>query len=515
MNRRVLLAILLLGAAAPSEAPAQLEPIGVPKGQLRVGLGGTFENYDRRFRNGRVEDIAADFSRDSLGSNFFPSLAVGDTLVGLIAGIPNYHLSLGRTDAHAEVNVGTGALTFALGLTRRLTISLYAPIVRSRVQPHVQLDSLNGDVGLNPNAASTFLTNFQAAIDTLDLRITNGAYAGAQLATAIATRDRAVVLKAQFAQLTGFTPFLPTISSPAGQAIQQRVAGLQDTLTTLLTVPAAVFSDAAPLPAARLDPSALDNFILSAGGPIQGFPLQEALISRLGDIRLGASYTLIDRWDRGDASGGVRIVGRGAVTLPTGLPDRSTNFFDTGTGNGRVDVAGGIVADIGHGAWGARLTGDYTLTMPGIRTKRLSPPSQPVAPLSSLTNLRVNAGNTLAISVLPFFRLEPSLALRVGVTYWRRSTDRVTYATPADSIPGLDPQLFGLESSAGATILSGGISYASQAARGCREQRCGLPIEATWSYEGVIAATGGRVPQSRTMRMEFRFYAWMWGRPGR
>jgi hypothetical protein len=500
----------MLGGAITPAARAQLAPIGVPQGQLRFEVGGSFENYDHRFHNGRVEDIAADFSRDSLGSNFFPVLAITDTLVSQIAGLPNYHISLGRTDAHAEVNIGTAALTFALGVTRRLTVSLYAPLVRARVQPHVLLDSLNGDAGLNPGNSATFLTDFQTAIDTLNQRILSGFYDGTRLPAALAARDNAVLLKAQFAQLTGVSPFLPTVTSSAGRAIQQRVTGLQDTLTALLTIPPTIFTDPAPLPTARLDPSALDNFILSPTGPILGFPLQEALISRIGDIRLGASYTLVDRWDQGERLGGLRVVGRGAVTLPTGQPDRSNNFFDVGTGNGRVDVTGGIVADVGTRRWGARLMGDYVLTLPGRRTRRVSPPSEPVAPLNSLTNLRVNAGDIFSLSALPFFRLEPSIALRAGVTYWRRSTDRVSYATPSDSIPGVNAQVLGLESAASATIVSGGVTYASEAARGCRGDHCGLPIEASWSYEGVVAATGGRVPQSRTTRVEIRFYAWIW-----
>jgi hypothetical protein len=198
----------------------------------------------------------------------------------------------------------------------------------------------------------------------------------------------------------------------------------------------------------------------------------------------------------------------GTVTLPTGQPDLQNNFFDIGTGTGHNEVRVGITTDLGGGRWGARLAAGYNLRLRAFRVRRVSPPDQPIAFEDRLANLELNPGDIASVTVRPFFRLAPTLALQAGVQYWRRSQDQVTYASAADSILGVPANVLAQDTEADATILSGGITYSSSRIQEGR--RRGLPVEASWTYSGVVASTQGRVAQSRTMRMMIRFYYRLW-----
>ena len=74
--------LLLLPALGATPLAAQLEQITVPKGQVRTEIGGEFNNWDQRFRDGSTESWNADFASDSLGSDRIPELA---TAAGLEA----------------------------------------------------------------------------------------------------------------------------------------------------------------------------------------------------------------------------------------------------------------------------------------------------------------------------------------------------------------------------------------------------------------------------------------------
>ena len=59
-----------------------------------------------------------------------------------------------------------------------------------------------------------------------------------------------------------------------------------------------------------------------------------------------------------------------------------------------------------------------------------------------------------------------------------------------------------------ATVLSAGVTYANpgRLTRG----GSGLPVDASWTYERVIQAGGGRVPDSHAMRAQLRLYFGIW-----
>src|SRR6185295_13942884 len=60
---------LIACLALPARVWAQLSPVGVPAGTVRVELDGSLETFDRRFRDGTREGYGADLSSPALGSD--------------------------------------------------------------------------------------------------------------------------------------------------------------------------------------------------------------------------------------------------------------------------------------------------------------------------------------------------------------------------------------------------------------------------------------------------------------
>ncbi len=363
VRQRIGLVVLGLALGVTPVARAQLEPVGVPPGMVRLEVDGSLENYNRRFFQNGTQDYAGDFVRDSAGSNLWPELTSADTTVAAIIGQPTYRIDLGRTTATTQVNVGTVNLGAALGVSHFLTLFGNVPIVRVRVQPRFALDSTSGDVGFNPadpsfgtgGAATTaFFNQFDVALATLQTNITNGVYDGnpTQKALAQATLADGTALRTHLDNLllnpTTASPFVPTSGSAAGLAMTNVVTSLQTVLSGSLGVGG--FTQPLDLPAQRLAQQDIDNFIGNPGGPVAGL-IQDMLEFKLGDIQLGAVLTPIDRWDRPNHRGGARLALTGAITLPTGTTDFSNDFVDLGTGTGYYRLGLGATGGPGKGSF--------------------------------------------------------------------------------------------------------------------------------------------------------------------
>ena len=525
--RRILrqCAVLVLCLAAPLSA--QLAPVGAPKGTLRFTLGGSFESADRRLFEGRGEDYLADFGSLALGSDRFAFLRAADSVIGQVIGQPGYKINLGALRANGLLTVGTGTIGAALGVTGKLTLFANAPFVTVQVKARLQEDSSTADAGFNPAhptlgtgadqaLANTFFTNFQAALDNLDARISSGAYAGnpALLTLAQEISQRGAQIRSSLVSITnstGASPFLPTATSTTGIAVTDVIRALQDTLANTLGV-SSPFVDAPVLAAGRLAQGDITRFLSNASGPINALPLVGAKLSRIGDMDVGAVYTLVDRFDRiGHRPGGFRFAAEGLLRLPTGLRDNPNNLLHLGTGNGRYELGVSGTADFGRGAWGARLTGGYLHRFPALRVRRVTPPDQPYPEVSLLTNVRYKAGDVVQLGARPFLRLARNLAIHGIVDYWREAKGSASYYRVMDAIPGLPASVLVEQSDRSALAIGGGVTYVGRAVAECQPgHRCGFPIDASWNYSNIVSATGGRVPQPWTTRLEIRWYQRLW-----
>jgi hypothetical protein len=489
---------------------AQFPSPGVPGGVVRVELDGRLETFDRRFRNGVREGYAADFTSAALGSDRIPALADADARISRIINNPGYRINLGTLTADAEADLGTGFLGLSLGVTSSITIFGRIPLVQSRAQSNLNLDASAADAGLNPEADQLpFFNQMDAALATLSAKLAAGDYDAnpSQRALAEATLADATTLRADLFGLLAdpatASPALPTTTSAAGVALNARIAGLQSTLSGSLAVPG--FTLAPALPSAVMTEADLNQLLTSQSVSLR---LGESRVTFRGDAEVGATLTLIDRWDSGTRRGGLRTAISGLARLPTGRRDRSDHPLDIGTGDGQTDLQVDVVTDIGAGALGARLTGSYLRQFASVISTRVTPPSQPFAGPDRLRLVRRDPGDIIAIGVHPFYRVARTFALRAGVDHWARGTDSYTYASPAEALPGIDSNVLGEASKANATVLVVGVTYSNPGA--LRPGGKGLPVDAGWSYERVLRAGGGRVPNSHAVRGQLRVYFGIW-----
>lgn len=516
-------ALPVLILAAP--LTAQLEPVGAPKGALRFTIGGRFESADRRLFDGNQQDYLADFGSSALGSDRFPFLRTVDTVIGQAIGQSGYKLNLGGLKANGQLTMGTGIIGAAIGVTRQFTVFANIPFVTMRVKARLKEDSLSGDAGFNPahptlgntadqTLANTFFANFTAALDNLNAQIAGGSYSGAQLALAQSISARATRIRDGLAQITtadNASAFLPTATSPTGVALINAIRGLQDTLSNTLGVTSG-FDEDPVLAGARLSQGDVTSFLSNPAGPIDALPLQGATISRMGDMDVGAVFTLVDRFDRiGRRPGGFRFAVEGKLKLPTGLRDNPNNLLHLGTGNGRYELAVTGTADVGGGSVGARLIGGYTRKFESLRVRRVTSPDQPYPEFIRLTNVNYKAGDVLQLGAQPFLRLARNFALHGSASYWREATGSATYYRASDSIPGIPAGILLEDGGRRALTVGGGFSYVGRAVNECLQgNRCGFPIDASWTYTQVVSASGGRVPQLWSTQIQIRWYQRLW-----
>ncbi|MFL5533557.1 MAG: hypothetical protein ACJ8BC_16455, partial [Gemmatimonadales bacterium] len=182
--------------------------------------------------------------------------------------------------------------------------------------------------------------------------------------------------------------------------------------------------------------------------------------------------------------------------------------LDLGTGEGQTDVQVDLVTDLGAGAFGARLTGSYVRQLASDILVRVTSPRQPFVGTDRLAIVRRDPGDIVALGVHPFYRLARTFALTAGLDHWSHGTDVVSFAHPELPVPGVDASLYAEESEANATMLTAGVTYANPG--GLRPGGTDLPVDATLTYERVLAAGGGRVPDSHAIRATFSVYFGLW-----
>ncbi len=520
--RRVwlLLAAGLIGGIGRAEA--QLERLTVPSGAVRIELGGDFRAFDRRFFDGTLQDYGADFTAAPLGSAFFPALADAEARLAQASGISDYRMAVGSTTGRAQASLGTGVIGLSLGLTDRLTLFGRAPFVRQRAEAQVLFDSAGANVGYNPSHPTfgttagqaqnaTFFAGFDAALSSLAAQLAAGAYDGdparralaqATLADGSALRD---LLRDAVSEPGTLSLFLPLSTSAAGGALSNAISTLQTTLSGSLGVSG--FTASLALPASPLEPDDFAALVAAPSGPIAA-RLGPSELFLLGDVEVGATYALLDRWDRKGNPGGIRAAVQLLVRLPTGTRARPDALLGLGTGERQTDVGAGLVVDPGSRRWGTRLTASYTRQLASTELRRIARPSQPIPFANRLAAVRRDPGDVLRAGLQPFVRLTPTLAFTLGVEHWRRSSDEVLYLTATDSIPGVPASELAVDSRASATVVRTGLSYASRGV--ARGASVGWPVEASWIYERAVEANGGRVPHADAVRAEIRMYLGIW-----
>ena len=517
----------VLGIAAAvlfgTPAAAQLPTPGAPRGVLRLEIGGDFGSASSQFLDGASQPYRAQFATPIIGAVFYPELAPTQSSIASLSSISSYALSVGKSKMQAQVSAGVLRLGGTLGITSKLSLFGVAPIVKQQVEVLYSYDSTGANAGYNPAnpvfgtsagsaSVATFLGAYQGALDTLSARLSAGYYDAAPADKALAQ----ATLASGTAYLGGLdslylgsvapgqtTPFVPLATSAAGLAMSGAVAATQANLAAL-QIPS--FTQPLPLPTAALTGAEYNQFLTLTAGPIAAAPFTTNSSFLLGDVELGAVYTIIDRWNQPGHPGGLRLVGRALVRFPTGAQPLPNDFVSIPTGGGQTDLQASIVADVGGGKFGARFEGSYTDRMSATVIERVTLPSQPVPWRDRLASVTRDGGNEFLLSASPYFQLAPGLALVGVVRYWSRGADAVSYASSTGALPGVSASDLAVGTDASAAVLGGGVSYAPTGKPGGK-----VPLDAFWLYESVVSASGGIVPKVGAIRMGVRWPVRLWG----
>ncbi|MGH7581099.1 MAG: hypothetical protein ACREM9_13045 [Gemmatimonadales bacterium] len=494
-------------------ARAQLAPVGVPAGVLRIEVDGIFDSWDKRWRNGTREGLGTAVSSSALGSDLLPFLASSDTILRRVTGLAGAGLNLGTLATDAQADVSAAVLGLSVGVTRSIAVFGRLPLARSRIQPSLDLETAGATAGLSPGttAQGPFFDQFALALTTLEAQIAAGAYDGdpTQRALADQTLAQGDALFGDLFTLLGepstASPFLPIGGSETATALNARIAALQTTLATDLGLGG--FSTQPALPAAAATADDVESVITDPFGPI-GIQTGQSELMYRGDTEAGVAVTIADRWDLERKRGGFRAAAEGLVRFPTGQRPRLDRLLAIGTGDGQTDIELRGVVDLGTGNVGLRLEGGYNRQLAGDITARVAPPSQPFPSRRLETSVRLDPGDVTTLAVRPFFRLARTVALIGSLERWSKGQDAVEYLSEGDAIPGVDPGVLAQETDAGATLVSFGLTYSNPGA--LRPGGTGLPVDAGWTYERVVSASGGIVPDVHRIKARLRLYFNIW-----
>lgn len=497
-----------IALAMPALAPAQMSPVGVPKGVLRIEVDGMFDAFDRRFREGAREPWSADLSSPALGSDRLPGLGALDTRLQRITNTTDVNLSLGRLSTDAVADISTAVLGASYGFSDRLTVFGRIPLTSTRTQFVMRLDPIDANAGFVPevDAQATFFTQFETALGTLNTKLTGGDYNGNPTTRALAEAtltDGQALYDDLFALLGSpdpRVPFAPTAASMAGARVITRIETLQNTLSSDLAVDG--FLVAPRLPVSPIAAADFIEYLNATDGTGLSFRPGQTQLRFRGDAELGAAYTLTDTWDSARVAGGVRTAVSALLRLPTAVQDRPERLIDLGSGDGQADIELSVVSDIANRRWGTRVSATYVRQLPGDFIRRVSAPGQPFVGNDRLAVVRWNPGDVIALNARPFYRMTSTLGIQGSADHWRRGGDTYRYSDGA--IDGVGANVLAEGSKASATILGLGMTYANVGRLAPRGS--GLPVEASWMWERVVGSGEGRVPAMQRVRAMLRLY---------
>lgn len=505
-------AVLLTFATVP--LGAQLGLITVPQHSLRIDIVGAFYPND---------EVWADGTKRPLGSFVIgttnPAITGLQSSLASVLGQPVSGLSLGGIAAIASRDHGVGDIGFAYGLTRRITIFGYAPIVYVRSRITTTFDATSSRVGLNPaNPAANlgtddgrgrtniFFTDFKIALDTLRARVQHGDYAPDAAKQALAqqtvTSGTAMynALNALLEDPSRASAVLPIATDPYSIQLLAKIATLQGTLNNALGLPA--FNDMPALPTSTLTSDQFNALLNSPTGLALSSPNNLPHYG-LGDMSAGIAFQLAQRGSPG--VGSWRSVWlRATMRFPNATAANPSILLDQGTGSKHKALQLDGIVEMGGGGVGLRAEATYLHHLPANSLTRPTSPDELLVPPTYLAAVTTQSGDSIAITARPFFAFAPHLAVTGMLQYWRRGKSATDYLNGQLPIAGVDPSLLDLGSAANAVVAGIGLSYYHDGR--ALDGTASLPVEAAWSIERTVTSGQGIFPVALTSRVSLRIY---------
>jgi hypothetical protein len=448
MHRR-LLAIPALATALlafPSTGTAQhVGSLLAPRGSVLFEAGGSFTQTAERFgADGRVALGRGAFDAELTPARF-PALAAEQDALRTLLADPSAELRAGHFAGVFEVNDQRVPFRIGYGLLDRVTLGVTVPIVRRRVDAHLQATGVGANVGENParGAAASEVTSFQSAarsaFQALQASVTTvcseeGEDAGACVEGRAAEARVGAFLDQLDAAWAGLDLF-PLGGSSAGASLRTRWEGARAELATW----GASGPETLPL-ATGVSPSGLRSRLSDPVWSASGFPsMTPDADYALGDVEAHLVVGLLGTGAAGAAgsAGGLRVRSAVEATLRigTGVVDSFAVFtpMEPLSGHGGIGVrwvtdllAGeraGILVDLGWRTFfensGVVLAADPDDGW-NVATRRLQGTGAP--------------GDRLRIGVTPRLIVADGISLGAGLEY-ERTAEALWRLAPAPGSP--------------------------------------------------------------------------------
>jgi hypothetical protein len=503
--------VVLAASALLSRSLAAQTEFAVPlgRGQIRLDVTPLWSSWDHRFDPNApgLVPIAADFASDSLGVTTLPFLVPFQSQVRAATGLAGFSLNLGHPLIALTSSVRTIPIGIELGLSRRLAIGVVVPIVRSRVDASLRVDTAaarRSNVGWNSGLDSTGGTGFQKQMTAALAALQNLAATGP---ITLRAQAQAAIAELQPYLAVSYSPFLPRGSTAAADSIATRLTRAASVYGQLAaqylplgdTLPPLTTALALPDSSAFVGRDDLERLFSDPALPIAADTFGTVVRTGIGDVTAHATYQFAE---------GRRYRGQLVVTtrFPTGKAPDAGNFLDLGTGTHEFGLEAALSNDLLlggafllHGV--ARLGGSGSDEVP----MRVTPPQYPVVPLTQLATIKRKPASYVGLELDPTWTIDDAFSVRMAYRFFTQGATLHSYVDPADAARvGLPASVLDEGTATRWMRIGGGVTFstADRYAKG----HAALPYSVSVGYENTIWGRIGRVPQESVFHINFRAY---------
>ena len=522
------------------------EAVTIPRGTLRTTILSESILHRGQWNNGNAEDLGAGFS-GPLGAPHLSWLGELDEQVAAL-GVTGLNASLGETSLTLRQRLAVTHLGFEYGLSNRLTLSVDAPFVRTRVEGLLRArgDSGLATAGLNPYfigsgvplANRTTIDRYSSAATSLTSRRTAcqgnpGAFPECATILAEAGQVDALITGAQqFATGLATTygaqglgdglPFVPRAGSEAEQLLLQRVDAFRTGFTRYGV------TDITPmtgLPVGAQTPLTATQLAALVTDPNVGFgaqPMTRTSRQDLGDIDIGVRFNVLDKFAGDSArlaanSRGIRQTVGVIFRVGGGNFDLPDNFIDLGTGSGHSAISVRSYTDLVLNdrfwttvtvGWARGFAHDRDLRIPSFAGVEWLEAWR-------TSSVRVEPGSVLEMRVAPRWVISDYFSIGSEWRWRSKGEDRHIIATdimadPPQNAVALLPNVLNSQSDWNEHRWGWHVSYSTLAAEARGRSR--VPLEIGYTHEQSIASSVGIIPRRWEDRIQIRYYTRFLGR---
>jgi hypothetical protein len=533
----------------------------LPRGVFRFRTLGQWTWFNERYGkdtpgrpDGALEPLGVDFTLDTIGVRQFPNLARLQTGIQALTGNPNWFASLGNTVVNLRDHVAAFPFVFEAGLSKRFSVGIQIPYVHTQTSAffNVNTSGTNGNLGFNPGLAvaaattqnTTLYTQFVTAAATLEGSIAacqanpavspscpallaNQANAQALIANSRAFAGGAVgPVGGPYNPVGGVyitSPFVPIVGTDAQLAIEARVAAFKALYSQFLGAGNPITLNGPFASQNRLSVRDAQTILTNPAFGIQADPLQSVSRSHIGDIDVGAKFSLFDTFGgsteaRMSPKGlNIRTAIGGMFRFPSGQIESPDNFIDIGTGRKAKVLEGRFFTDVllGSHFWESFIV-RYSHPFSDTQTMRiLDLPNEELAPLYRRQSVSRQLGNAFEFETAPRIVVNDFFAVSAWYMYRHKQQDKYsgTFTIPAATTGfadiTIDAATLDLETEQTEHRFGGGISYSNLYS--FEQGKAKIPFEVTYLHWQTMAGSGGNQPKFFTDQIQLRLYARIFG----